>query len=232
MSEWVDWHRRYDTDGSMSQRLEEVQAQIRMALDTAPAGRLRVISICAGDGRDLLGVLEGHPRREDVSARLVELEPLLAGRARDRARGLHLERVEVVCGDASGTDAYRGAVPADLVLACGIFGNVSDQDVRRTVELLPELCAPGAVVIWTRGRFAPDLTPVIRSWFADAGFTEAAFVPIPGGTASVGVVRLEGQPRPYRPGVRLFTFLPAELRPAERARRGSAREVEGRPSEP
>ncbi|HXZ99511.1 MAG TPA: class I SAM-dependent methyltransferase [Candidatus Binatia bacterium] len=218
MSEWVEWHRGYDSEGSLSRRLEEVKARLGEALDSSPAGLIRVISICAGDGRDLLGVLGTHPRRDDVSARLVELEPLLARRARERAEQLHLERVEVVCADASTTDAFRGAVPADIVLACGIFGNVTDQDVRRTIELLPELCAPGATVVWTRGRFVPDLTPAIRSWFAAAAFIELAFVPIPGGTASVGVERLSGQPRPYRPGVRLFTFLPAEFRPSRRPR--------------
>ena len=33
--------------------------------------------------------------------------------------------VEVVCDDASTTDAYLGAVPAHLVLVCGIFGTVT-----------------------------------------------------------------------------------------------------------
>ena len=39
-----------------------------------------------------------------------------------------------MCGDASTTSAYRGAVPADLVLACGIFGNVSDEDIQRAAR--------------------------------------------------------------------------------------------------
>ncbi|GHD35622.1 hypothetical protein GCM10010335_31060 [Streptomyces galbus] len=30
--------------------------------------------MCAGQGRDLIGVLAGHPRRDDVRARLVELD--------------------------------------------------------------------------------------------------------------------------------------------------------------
>jgi hypothetical protein len=40
-----------------------------------------VISLCAGQGRDLLGVLADHPRREDVRARLVELDAPCGPRA-------------------------------------------------------------------------------------------------------------------------------------------------------
>ncbi|MGD0371587.1 MAG: hypothetical protein ABSC16_07795 [Candidatus Dormibacteria bacterium] len=81
------------------------------------------------------------------------------------------------------------------------------------------LCAPGATVIWTRGRFEPDLTWAIRAWFVTAGFDELAFHAIPGSTASVGVNRLAIPPPPFHPGVRLFTFLEREARPSSRARR-------------
>jgi hypothetical protein len=33
--------------------------------------------------------------------------------------------------DAPQTDAYLGAVPADLVLLCGIFGDLTDSDVQQ-----------------------------------------------------------------------------------------------------
>jgi hypothetical protein len=111
-------------------------------------------------------------------------------------------------------------VPADLALACGIFGNVSDTDVRGTVAHLPELCAKGAMVIWTRGRFEPDLTPAIRGWFGDCGFEELTFTGIPDSTAAVGVHRLVGEPQPLAPGTRYFTFLEKERRPSTLARRG------------
>ena len=85
--------------------------------------------------------------------------------------------------------AYAGAVPADIVLACGIFGNITDDDIHNTVAHLPSLCAPNATVIWTRGTFAPDLTPTIRVWFMEAGFTELDFVAIPDTTVGVGANR-------------------------------------------
>lgn len=34
--------------------------------------------------------------------------------------------IEVVHGDAGTTDAYTGAVPTDVVLLCGVLGNLTD----------------------------------------------------------------------------------------------------------
>src|SRR5262249_37421040 len=135
---------------------------------------LRVISICAGDGRDLLGVLASEPEAK-VHARLLELDQTNVASARRHASDAGCRDVEVVCADASGTDAYVGAAPADLVLVCGVFGNVPPDDIRRTIRTLPQLCAFNACVIWTRHREQPDLTPTIRSWFGDAGFVERSF---------------------------------------------------------
>ncbi len=198
----------------MAGRLREVQRAIRRVLDILPPGPIRVVSGCSGDGRDLLGALVAHPRARDVTARLVDLTPELVRRGRRRAHRAGLTNVRFVLGDASIADAYMGAVPADLVLFCGIFGNISDADVHRSIRHLPELCAEGATVIWTRGRFRPDLTPAIRAWFERAGFVERSFVTIPGSTKAVGVHRLARTPSPLRPGVRLFTFLPYARRPA------------------
>lgn len=215
-SEWVEWHKGYEGDQPLARRLLAVQQLLARALDERPAGLIRVLSMCAGDGRDLLGVLPSHPRRADVVARLVELEPALIAAGRDRAAREGLNHVEFLQGDAGSTTVYAGAVPADILLVCGVFGNVTDSDIRTTIEHLPELSAAGASVFWTRGRFEPDLTPAIRAWFSAAGYSEDAFVPIEGSTASVGATRLVAAPRRFEPGVRLFTFLPRGERPSQR----------------
>ena len=217
-NEWVEWHRGYEGDQPHVRRLRIVQERIREAISSAPRGPIRVVSICAGDGRDLLGALSDHPRRGDVRARLVDVTTELVDAGRAEIARQQLSGVEFLLGDAGSTAAYSGAVPADLVLVCGVFGNIPDEDVRKTVEHLPELCARDATVIWTRGRFAPDLTPTVREWFREVGFDELAFDTIPRTTASVGVHRLATAPRPFRPGFRLFSFLPKDERPSSRAR--------------
>jgi hypothetical protein len=205
--DWAEWHRDYDDPGSLlSRRLQLVQGHLRAEFDRAPAGDIRLISLCAGQGRDVLGVLAGHPRRNDVRARLVELDDRNVALARQAAQAAGLHGVEVRQADAGITDACLGAVPAQIVVACGIFGNITDSDIQATVAALPGLCAPGALVLWTRHRGPPDLTPAIRSWLEAAGFREKAFDTSHDGFMSVGAHRLTGEPAALVPGHRLFTF--------------------------
>ena len=206
--DWQAWHAPYDDAGSpLARRLAIVQRRILEAVDAAPAGPLRAVSMCAGQGRDLIGGLRGHPRRHDVVARLVELDERNVETARAAARAAGMGGVQVVAGDAGISDAYAGAVPADLVLVCGVFGNVTDADIGHVIQRLPELCAPGATVLWTRHRLAPDLTPAIRGWFEAAGFDEIGFDAPEDSIFSVGANRLRGDPRPLERGVRLFQFV-------------------------
>ena len=96
-----------------------------------PSGRLRVVSACAGDGRDILEVLASREDAERVSVVLLETDPELARLAERTARLSRLGQVEVRQLDAGTTNSYAGAVPADLVMMCGVFGNVTDEDLRR-----------------------------------------------------------------------------------------------------
>lgn len=205
--DWSAWHDPYDDPGSpLSRRLEAVRAAVREALDRSPPGPVRVVSLCAGRGLDVLPVVALHPRRDDVVARLVELDAANAAAAVAIVEEEALERIEVVEGDAAEMAAYEGVLPAEVVLVCGIFGNVVDDDVRHTVMSLPMFCARGATVLWTRHRGEPDITPRIRGWFAEAGFEEVSFES-PAGVLGVGAHRWPAEAAPFEAGRRLFTFV-------------------------
>jgi hypothetical protein len=205
VADWAAWHEGYDDPTSpISQRLVAVQDQVRAYLDGARPGPLRAISLCSGLGLDLAVPLRAHPRRDDVSALLVELDPGLAARSRELTADL--PGVTVLEADAGTTASSRSGTPADLLLLCGVFGNVPDADVQRTAENASRLCAPGATVIWTRHRRAPDLTPQLRQWWRAAGWRELAFVSPGADAAAVAVFRLEAEPLPYE-DLRLFTFV-------------------------
>ncbi len=214
--DWVRWHDAYEDPASaLSTRLGLVQGHLSDALATAPAGPIRLVSLCAGQGRDVIGVLPGHPRRADVSALLVELDPVNARVASDGAAAAGLAGVTVREADAGVVTTYADALPADVLLLCGIFGNISDEDIRQTAIAAAAMCAAGGTVIWTRHRRPPDLTGQIRSWFTAAGFGELAFDAQTTETMTgVGVCRLPaatvppatGPARP--PAGRLFTFRP------------------------
>jgi hypothetical protein len=208
VKDWVAWHAGYDDpSSSLSVRLRLVREHLARALDETPAGPVRLVSLCAGQGRDVLGVLPGHPRRQDTSAVLVETDPDNAAVARQLAAEAGLPQVQVRELDAARVSSFADALPAHVLLLCGIFGNVSAADIQRTVAAAPALCAPGATVLWTRHRLAPDLTPQIRAWFAEAGFAEVAFeMPETDGLMGIGVHRLAAAPPPGLPGEPLFTF--------------------------
>ena len=120
-SHWVQWHASYeDPSSNLSLRLRAVQSMLRAALDeVGPRGgasggthpeRIRIVSLCAGQGRDVIDVVATHPRGSEVSALLVELDPALAAFARERAAGAGVaDRVRVVEGDASQCRSYIDA---------------------------------------------------------------------------------------------------------------------------
>jgi hypothetical protein len=207
LRDYLDWHDDYERPGSpLHRRLQVVIRLVRRALDERPAGPVRVVSLCAGQGADLLGAADGHPRAGDVVGRLVELDPRNAGRARARIaeQGLALEVIE---GDAARSDLYDGAVPADLVLACGIFGNISDADIERTVRFVPALCARGATVIWTRHPRDAALFERLQGWFGEAGLEPVEVVVDEEQHWAVGSHRLVVDPLPFERGQHLFTFV-------------------------
>lgn len=137
----------------------------------------------------------------------VEADVRNAGLAGQAAAGQGLFQVEVRNVDASLAASFADALPADVLLLCGIFGNVNDRGIRRTVQAAPALCGAGATVIWTRHRRPPDLTPQIRAWFAESGFDEIAFDALETSVLiTVGVNRLCDAPADTLPSHRLFIF--------------------------
>jgi hypothetical protein len=210
-SHWVNWHLAYDDEASsLSHRLRLVQVALRGALEEAPPGPVGIVSLCSGQGRDVIDVVAASPRRHDVRARLVELDPGLVAFSRARAADLGVgEQVDVIEGDAALASLYAALVPANVVLVCGVFGNISDEDIRSFVLGLPAWCVPGGSVIWTRHTRSPDLTPAVRGWFAEAGFEEVTFDAPEGRVLSVGWHRLRDGivAKAYDPTAALFIFV-------------------------
>lgn len=210
MHDWVAWHSGYDDPRSpLRARLDRVTWHLGRAIDQAPPGPVRLLSLCAGQGRDVLQVLPDHPRRRDVVALLVEAGYENASLARQGTEELGLGEVRVREVDASVIANFADVLPVDVLLLAGIFGNVCDADIKRTIDAAPALCALGATVIWTRHRRAPDMTGLMRSWFASAGFDEVAFDELDSEyLASVGVCRLARRQAGKLPdtGQPLFTF--------------------------
>ena len=191
-----------------------MQRQFTYVLDERREARIALASMCAGQGRDVLEVLATHRRGRDVRARLVELDPRNIQYAEAYAREHALGNVEILARDAGNSDAYVGIAPAHVVVACGVFGNLGQGDIARTIEWLPALCAPGAHVIWTRHRRTPDRTPWIRHLFGAAGFEEIDFVAPDDRVFTVGTCQLAREPDAFVGGHQLFNFVGDGEQPA------------------
>jgi len=209
--DWYEWHAPYDDPSSWhSLRLSWVQDRIRAALDEAPPGPIRLISMCAGQGRDVLGALPGHPRRGDVTARLVELDPRNTEAARRLAAESGLGNVEIITGDAALTSQYADLAPAGVVLACGMFGNMTDANVERAISYCTQLCAAGGTVIWTRARSrfesgGPAPVPQACAWFEERGF-ERVWVSDSRYEPCCGAHRFTATPALLESDATMFTF--------------------------
>ena len=146
------------------------------------------------------------PRRRRPRAARGARPPQRGGRARSRGGARRSRRSRWWRATRAPTDAYAGAVPAHLALVCGVWGNVPDADVERTIGALPallaeprdhDLDAPPAAA-------RPDARdPALAR---RAGFAELAFDAPEDAEFSVGAARLTAAPRPFEPGRRLFAF--------------------------
>jgi hypothetical protein len=211
--DYLAWHQQYDAPASsLPRRLALVREVLRAELDARP-GPVRVVSLCAGDGRDVLGVLAEREDAARVSVTLVEVLPELVERARSAAAEVEAD-VQVVAADAGCSQTYLGlaTVPADVVLLVGVLGNISDADVAATVAAMPHLCASGATLVWSRGRSlegADDFVTPVREAFAAAGFTEVSIssFDVQDDRTALGVVRFGRAPVPLEPRQTWFTFV-------------------------
>jgi SAM-dependent methyltransferase len=208
--DWKEWHGAYeDSSSDLSKRLEIVKGFIRRSLPASPGKSFRILDLCAGNGRDLFETLDGYKFVDMIQARMIELDPELANAAKDRAGRMRLPNVEVIQADAGDTNLFQGIVPADLVMLCGIFGNISEKDIAKTVRTLSTICAEDAKIIWTRNRRDPDMTPFVRSLFINADFVELDFV-APEDVIlkfAVGLNQFTGQPQSLQKDQHLFTFV-------------------------
>ena len=213
-TDWQQWHEHYDDPASsLARRLATVRNEVRDLLIRRQGAPTRITSICAGDGRDLLPVLASTDG--DVDAVLVEIDADLADRARDTAAASGLARVRVRAADAGLSSTLAALPPADVFLACGVFGNITDADLDTTIGSLPAFVAPGGAVIWTRGAsigqlelsgYTGDPADLVRKVFARHGFTEERFVRPADADFRVGVHRRSVGASQAAMPERLFSF--------------------------
>jgi hypothetical protein len=205
---WSGWPGKAYARSGYHQRLSAVQTHLSQCLDSAPGGEVRIVSICAGDGRDVIGVVESHRRRNEITAWLVELNrhSVSVGVRRATSAGLE-ERVRYLNADATIYETYRNVWPSDIVLVCGVWGHVPVCDRMPLVRAIAGLCKSGSSVIWTRGvsRGHAHLQ-AIQSLFADSDWNEVRLSITPDRKWAAATYRYVGAPLDRPQGGRIFQF--------------------------
>ena len=205
--DWHKWHKGYDRHPALKKRLVLVRKHLSKCLDRSAPGEVRIISVCAGDGRDILRTLADHKRLADARARLVELDPQLVEDGENACEALAISsQVEFVNGDATDAGSYRAAAPANIVVMCGMLGLVGLPELPNVVRAMQALCAHKGHVVWTRRldwRNGVQQTKILRSLMAEAGFRQARlsvtsfgalFCKTAGPIFTVGTHRYDGEP--------------------------------------
>jgi len=149
-----------DPTSALSRRLDEVVTMLRSALERAPLGADRLISLCSGDAPRVHGLWRssaGH-RCHRLSGELDPEPPTPPPRTCARSEASSVVRP----GDAS--DPKSSLTCARRCAAARrIFGNIADSDVQRAHLDCARNLPARRDDIWTRHRRAPDLTPSIAN---------------------------------------------------------------------
>jgi hypothetical protein len=207
--DWAKWHDLYDVSIPLKERLMAVREQIAAAAAKVTGQSLHLVSICAGDGRDVIGTFAAADARQDVHATLIEAHPALVTRGQAAVEQLGLaRRITFRCADATQSSTYVDLRPAHILVLSGVFGNLKARDVQRLIAALPSLCAREASVIWTRNLFddGEEATQIIRQCFVAADFREEVLVRTPRGLFAVGTQAFRGVRRPLPVNQTLFEF--------------------------
>jgi hypothetical protein len=208
--EWVKWHENYKASPSLKARLLIVREHLSRCFDSQPPGVIQVLSICAGDARDLIGLLATHPRKMDIKAYLIEdnAELVENGRKVIVEAGFE-EQLQFVVADATISSTYLGLAPVDIVLMAGVFGNLRSEEVARLIGSLGLLCKGGGYVIWTRHRRLHNglnQIALIRRLFSESDFEEVLIEDTSDDGFTIGSHRYKGAGQVLRGGIKLFKF--------------------------
>src|SRR5919204_972732 len=197
--DWAKWHDLYKVSTPLKERLIAVREQIAAAAAKVTGQSWHLVSICAGDGRDVIGTVAASDARPDVHATLIESNPALVTRGQAAVEQLGLaRRITFRCADATQSSTYVDLRPAQIIVLSGVFGNLTERGVQRLIAALPSLCDREASVIWTRNLFddGEKATQIIRECFVAADFTEKVLVRTPLGFFAVGTHSFRGVRRP------------------------------------
>jgi hypothetical protein len=205
---WSGWPQVAYRRENYQQRLRVVKVHLAECLNDAAQGPLRLVSLCAGDGRDVIDVLQSNRRRNDVGAWLVELngQSIADGALHMKASGLE-KLVNFIHADATDYLTYQTLVPCDIILLCGVWGHVPVNERALLVRALASFSKPGGSLIWTRGiSRGMDRLNEIQSQFANSSWERVRLSFTPNDKWAISTHRYCGPSLELPASGRIFNF--------------------------
>jgi 2-polyprenyl-3-methyl-5-hydroxy-6-metoxy-1,4-benzoquinol methylase len=203
MGYWYDWHieKHSDPNSYTSQRMTDIGLVIEEYLkDTVH--RSNIVSVCAGQGLDLIPILRQYPNSAD--AYLIDIEQQNIDHINKISTGL--EGIHTYAADATVSNTYiNNKIPrANLLLVCGVFAHLTSEDQSIFIQNMRSLLKPGGYVIWTR---IDEYLNDIHEKFENNGYKKIDLSHINLSTGSVGMSRLKESIKTLHPDKQIFNFL-------------------------
>lgn len=173
---WTEWHENaYNNTNSLAyQRTEIVKNLINKYLYEINKNVV-IVSIGAGQGRDILSVLKERKDNNRIFTYLIDTDMECLDYAKNYAEKNNIINVNVVNIDGSLTENYKDIPKADLIIFCGMMNQKNTEEVKSLANNMKFLCNEDAQIIWSRHGYDEDYSTSFRNVFNENFYKELDF---------------------------------------------------------
>ena len=203
--DWNDWHNHYDDlDSELSKRLGKVKEHIKnILLETENP---TVLNICSGQGKDILESMLELDKDAEVFLIDTNIDALNSGI--NFAKKNNIGTITFINEDASHTSTYKKYdIPkSNIVLACGLFGHLNEDDSYTLVDFLKTQIKINGTVIWTKN-IENDSISNLRKYFINNNFKEINYFGPEGSPWAVVCNQYVGEEFDLNKEYKIFNFI-------------------------
>ena len=173
---WTEWHEEaYNDINSLPyQRTEIVKDLINKYLSEIDKD-IVVISIGAGQSRDILPVLIGRKDNDRITTYLIDTDIECLNYAKNYAKDNNIINVHIVDMDGSLVKNYKDIPKADLIIFCGMMTQKNTDEVKKLANNIKLICNKDAQIIWSRHGYDKDYSTPFRNVFNENFYKELDF---------------------------------------------------------
>lgn len=203
--DWHTWNDHYDNaDSELSKRLNKVKEYLKNTLLNIEIPT--VLNICSGQGKDILESMVELDK--DAEVYLIDTNTNSLNAAINFAKTNNIGTITFINEDASHTSTYKKYdIPkSNIVLACGLFGHLNQEDSYGLVDFLKTQIKANGTVIWTKN-IENDSISNLRKYFIDNNFEEISYFGPEGSPWAVVCNKYIGEEFDLSKEYKIFNFI-------------------------